>query len=193
MSGQKDLERLVNDFVSYLNSKSLEPRTSEDIPDELRGPERPDLQGWFDWKISPSSANPWVGPLEEKLPRRFPAVFQILISRFRFCDFEVGPVMFYGNTGTEIFNELTRRVFADTNMSPALLRSGYLQFGQAAGGHYDPVCFAPRGLNSKNDSRIVRLDHEEILINNRIRVMSEIAPSLEAFIRQALQQEFEVH
>ena len=50
----------------------------------------------------------------------------------------------------------------------------------------------PRGLEDKTESRIVRLDHEEILLKERIKVMTEIAPSIENFMERTLQGEFEV-
>ena len=77
-------------------------------------------------------------------------------------------------------------------MSPFLLQHGYLQFGKAAGGHYDPVCFAPRGLKNKHESRIVCLDHEEILIRNRVKITGEIAPSIEDFMERTIRGDFEV-
>ena len=191
MGSKRTAEDLAESFVSFLNTQSFEAKNPDEIPVKLRGPASPDMDR-FTWKVLPSPANPWVQPLEEKLPRRFPEVFHALISEYQFCDFEVGPIMFFANTGEPVFHELCRRMFLDKAMSPFLLSKGYLQFGTAAGGHYDPVCFAQRGLKDKTESRIVRLDHEEILINNRIKVMTEIAPSIENFIERAIQGEFEV-
>ena len=192
MGSKEHAEELVKRFVSFLNAQSFEAKSPDEIPAKLRGPAPPDMDSWFTWKILPSPANPWVPPLEEKLPRRFPDSFHTLISEYQFCDFEVGPVMFFANTGQLVFHELCRRIFLDKTMSPFLLNKGYLQFGKAAGGHYDPVCFAPRGLKDKTESRIVLLDHEEILLNERIKIMTEIAPSIENFMERAIQGEFEV-
>jgi len=47
---------------------------------------------------------------------------------------------------------------------------------------YDPVCFAP-GVRGADDRRIVRLDHEEILIRGRIVGVAEIGPSFREFIQ----------
>jgi len=100
--------------------------------------------------------------------------------------------MFFANTGKEVFHEISRRVLGARDMSPAVLWNGYLQFGHAAGGHYDPICFAPRGLKDKKESRIVPLNHEEILLNNRIKITAEISPSLEVFVKRSIDGEFEV-
>jgi hypothetical protein len=150
------------------------------------------MPDWFTWKIQASTSNPWVEELEQRLPRRYPLPFRVLISEFRFCDIEVGPIMLFANTGGTVFYELANRVFADKHMSRFLLQNGYLQFGQAQVTNYDPVCFAPRGLKDKTDSRIVQLDHEEILIRNRIKVTVEIAPSIEDFMERTIGGEFQV-
>ena len=192
MGSQKHFEKLAETFVTYLNQQSFEPKRAQEIPAELRGPTPKSMADWFTWKIAPSASNSWTAPLEQKLPRCYPPAFNVLISRYRFCEFEVGPIMFFANTGEHIFHELADHVFADKHMSPFLLHKGYLQFGQAAGGHYDPICFTPRGLNDKKESRIVRLDHEEILIRDRIKITEEISPSIEEFMERTIGAEFEV-
>ena len=185
-------EQLVRAFVEFLNTKSFEPKPPHEISVELRGPAFESVPDWFTWKIQSDANNPWVEQLEARLPRRYPPTFHRLIANYRFCAFQVGPIMFFANTGESVFHELSVRVFADKSMSPFLLQQGYLQFGQAAGGHYDPICFAPRGLKEKQESRIVQLDHEEVLIRDRIKVVAEIAPSLEDFIERTINGEFEV-
>lgn len=119
--------------------------------------------------------------------------FHILISKYRYSYFEAGPIMFFANTGENVFYELSRRVFTDKHMSRFLLQKGYLQFGQAAVGNYDPICFAPRNLKEKRESRIVELDHEEILIKNRIKITAEVASSIDEFMERTIRGEFQVH
>ncbi|HEY4052503.1 MAG TPA: hypothetical protein VGL74_02100 [Terriglobales bacterium] len=192
MTKARETEQLVRSLVEFLNSHNFEPKPPDEISVELRGPASDLMPDWFTWKIQATVSNSWIETLEAKLPRRYPAAFHYLIAQSRFAAFEVGPIMFFANTGEPVFHELSRRVFADKFMSPFLLQRGFLQFGQAAGGHYDPMCFAPRGLKDKRESRIVRLDHEEILINNRIKVMAEISPSIENFMERTISGEFEV-
>jgi len=67
-----------------------------------------------------------------------------------------------------------------------LSRSGYIPFGKESGGSYDPVCFELESRKKSGDSKIVRIDHEEILCNNRIKVIAEIAPSFEALVMQTI-------
>ena len=53
---------------------------------------------------------------------------------------------------------------------------------------YDPVSFDLKSRNKNGDYRIVKIDHEEILCNNRIRVVAELAPSFEHLVRQTIDQ-----
>jgi len=185
----KDVDALVDEFVRYLNQAGFQPRFPDDVPEELRTSEA--SYGMFHWGIRPASSNPWVDELANKLPRVFPAPYQSLIRRYRFCTFQVGPAMFFANTGQGLFNELSRKVFGDKGLYPTLHKNGYLEFGKADETNYDPVCFAMQ-RRQKDDAPVVQLDHEEILIRSRIRIVKEIAPSFEVFLQQAISEKFPV-
>ena len=77
---------------------------------------------------------------------------------------------------------------ATTRLTEETGPAGFIQFGQAPGGDYDPVCFDTKSRNGKNDCRIVRIDHEEILCNYRVKVMEEIAPSFEQLVMDTIQR-----
>ncbi len=89
--------------------------------------------------------------------------------------------MFFANTGQHIYNELAQTIFVDEGLCPTLLNNGYLQFGRAAGGLYDPVCFATK-RGKRGDAPIVCIDHEEILIKQRLRIVEEISFSFTSFL-----------
>jgi len=171
----------IEQFVAVLNRSRLEPLFGKDVPQELRTKEMTDVPDMYEWEIRPATDNAWVAPLESRLPYPFPAIYRSLISQFRFAEFEVGSVMFLANTGrNDVFNDLCR-VWADDRFPNELLRHGFLQFGREAGGGYDPVCFAMKE-RKRGDAPLVQLDHEEVLIRNRIRIRAKIAPSFGAFI-----------
>jgi hypothetical protein len=92
--------------------------------------------------------------------------------------------MFFANTGEDKFWELGARLFLDPHMSPALLQAGFLQFGNPYFYNYDPVCFDCKGPGL--EKRIVQIDHEEILCNDRIQIAREIAPSFPDLLRALL-------
>jgi hypothetical protein len=72
--------------------------------------------------------------------------------------------MFFANTGEYIFHELADHVFPDKHMSPLLLHKAICNSARLPAAIAIQICFTPRGLNDKKESRIVCLDHEEILI-----------------------------
>jgi hypothetical protein len=126
-----------------------------------------------------------------KLPQSWPKPFGSLIERYRFCNFEIGPLMLFANSGHELFYELSDRVFKDKGIFPTLHKNGSLQFGLPHEANYDPVCFDMKRRN-RGDAPIVQLDHEEILLRSRIRIVQEIAPSFVEFMQHAVAERLPV-
>jgi hypothetical protein len=174
---------------TILCDAGFEPGFPDDIPRELRTSESD--SGMFNWRIQPATSNPWIEDLTNQLPQVLPAIYGSLISCYRFCNFEVGPVMFFANSGQRLFYELSTRIFADKGLYPTLHKNGYLQFGNPHEANYDPVCFAMQ-RRKNGDAPILQVDHEEIFIRNRIRVVKEIAPSFRFFLEQAISEKFPV-
>src|SRR5580692_9041309 len=97
-------DELVDRFVQYLNAAGFQPGFPDDIPQELRTSEVEN--GMFRWQIQPATSNPWVAKLAEQLPQVLPRPFRSLIERYRFHKVVVGPLMFFSNSGHELFYEL---------------------------------------------------------------------------------------
>jgi hypothetical protein len=182
-------DALVDAFVAYLNAAGFEPKFPDAVPEELRtsGAE----YDMFHWQIRSAPFNAWVEELDERLPQRWPTPFRSLIQRYRFCNFEIGPLMLFANSGHPLFYELSDRVLKDKGIFPTLHKNGFLQFGLPHEANYDPVCFDMKRRN-RDDAPIVQLDHEEILQWSCIRVVQEIAPSFAQFIQRAMADRFPV-
>lgn len=178
--------QLVADFVAALNRRGFEPLFGDELPQEMRMSALPDLSDLFRWEIRPAPENPWVSSLQSLVLHPIPQPYLILISRYRFAEFEVGPVTFFANTGHDVHRELSRAIFADEGLYPLLLKEGHVQFGQQTGGGYDPVCFATT-RSSDGDAPIVQIDHEEILLKNRVRVKAELFPSFSEMMKQVIE------
>ena len=185
----KSSDELVDEFVRYLNKAGFEPKFPDQLPEELRT-SNADYE-MFNWQIRPASSNAWVENLAQQLPQRWPHPYRSLIERYRFSNFEVGPLMFFANSGQPLFYELTSKVFKDKGLFPTLHKIGFLQFGLPHETNYDPVCFDMKRRN-QGDAPIVQLDHEEILQRSRIRVVGEIAPSFAQFMQRAMDERFAV-
>ena len=185
----KSADELVDVFVSFLNGVGFEPKFQDEIPEELRTSSAE--YDTFHWQIKPLSSNPWVEELVQKLPQTWPKPFRSLIERYRFCNFEIGPLMLFANSGHELFYELSDRVFKDKGIFPTLHKNGFLQFGLPHETNYDPVCFDMKRRN-RADAPIVQLDHEEILIRSRIRIVQQLAPSFLEFMQRAVAERLPV-
>lgn len=182
-------DKLVDRFVDYLNRAGFEPRFREEITEELRTSNTE--YEMVHWQIRPASPNPWVEELAQMLPQQWPKPFRSLIGRYRFSNLEVGPLMLFANSGHDLFYELSKRVFADEGIFPLLHKHGFLQFGLPQEANYDPVCFDMQHGN-RGDAPIVQLDHEDILIRSRIRVVQQIAPSFSQFMQHAITEQYPV-
>jgi hypothetical protein len=187
--GAENEDNLVDAFVADLNAAGFEPKFQNEVPEELRTSTAD--YDTFNWQIRSAPLNTWVKELDEKLPQRWPKAFTSLIQRYRFCNFEIGPLMLFSNSGHQLFYELSDRTFKDKGIFPTLHKHGFLQFGLPHETNYDPVCFDMKRRN-RADAPIVQLDHEEMLQWSRIRVVQEIAPSFAQFIQRAMTERFPV-
>ena len=176
---------LIDQFVARLNDEGLEPLFDDAVPPDLRTKRVSDVSEIYGWQIRSAEFNSWAVELEQRLPFKLPTLYHDLIMRYRFAEFTVGPILFLANTGVAVFNELGRVIFRDDDLSPKLLKSGLLQFGRAAGGSFDPVCFDMTRRVS-GDAPLVRIDHEDVLTRSKVRVMDEIAPRFRYFVEQAV-------
>lgn len=120
-----------------------------------------------------------VERLEKKLQHRFPKSFRSLLYRYTFPPFDVLGVVLFGWNGNSkhLQDNLLLSIFADAHLSQVLLTNGYIQIGRPDTGNYDAICF------DTNKYSIVRIEHENVLIHDRIVITDSIAPSFYAFTR----------
>lgn len=133
-------------------------------------------------EVEPHSNGPCVVSLESKLPRRFPASYASLLSRYRFGAFERGGIAFFGNTGERCEDDLEVAIFADRHLSEPLLRGGLLQVGRPSTGAYDPVCFDSRERKNRAEYALVVLEHEAVLQSQRLVVVRRVDDSFLSFM-----------
>ena len=50
MGSKKYFEKLVEDFVAFLNKQNFEDKPAEEIPIDLRGPASQSMPDWVTWK-----------------------------------------------------------------------------------------------------------------------------------------------
>lgn len=122
----------------------------------------------------------WTKPLEARLPFRLPPSYIALIRRYRFPSIECAGVTIFGNVcgGPD---DLAVRIFRDRVQAGVTQRSGFVQIGNPDPFSYDPICLDMRARAKSLEGSLVRLDHEEILINGRIKILATLSASFLEF------------
>ncbi len=118
------------------------------------------------------------------LPGKFPNLFEELIMSYRWGYLaDVGILSFYPNPPGKGFEGLRQAIFEDKNLSQICLENGYIPFGRGPNFVYDPICFE---VGKSKEPRIVRLEHESILIHSKIHRPIEIASNFRDLISKVL-------
>jgi hypothetical protein len=191
MSQQKHLaEARVDAFVAAVNSSSREPRPYKTIPELCRRSVAVH-RGYCDWQIVPAKAGSWLVELASRLPYRWPLSFHTLISRYQFPSFCCGPLEFYSvglTNPSDDYYELRTAVLRDPAMVSVLWGHGYLPFARPEDSSYDPVCFHCVNVSGASEPAVVRIDHEEVLCRNRIRVQQVVSPAFDLLLEHMTAQ-----
>jgi hypothetical protein len=121
----------------------------------------------------------------QKLPKRLPQSFAAFLSRYSFRTFDVSGVSFFAWDSDQ--NPYTQEASAAKGSLSELLRpAGYVQIGRPDTGDFDAICFDLNEKRQNREYRIVRVDHEEILCNRKVRVSDELFPSFIMLAASAL-------
>lgn len=154
---------------------------------ELRVDE-PDEHGQFDWRpVSYVTERNFLDDIYQKLPATFPLLYEDLVLSYRWAQVDLGSFRLLPNPPGKDLTRLFDEISADKGLWESLLPAGYIQFGRGPDIDYDPVCFDTKARRGR-DCRIVKIDHEEILCNYRIKVLAEIASSFEELILQTIER-----
>jgi len=141
------------------------------------------------------TSEPVLAALETELPSPFPPLFRALLLNYRYS-----PVDFWHASGEYLGCEIDKdayellpnppgpglkgfreKMLLDPHLWPTLLENGFLQFGRGGGGDYDPVCFDTAG-----GMAVVELDHEEILMHRKIKVLRTLAAGFRELVEQTI-------
>lgn len=120
--------------------------------------------------------------LYQRLPAKFPPLYEQLVLSYRWPEVDLDLVTLLANPAGPDLSGLLREIFRDPGLVDVLLPNGLLPFAKAGGGNYDPVCFDMRARGKQGDAPVVRIDHEEILCNRRVRVTGQVAPTFRGLV-----------
>ncbi|MGC2420758.1 MAG: hypothetical protein WA405_03810, partial [Candidatus Acidiferrales bacterium] len=125
-------------------------------------------------------------PLYAKLPAQFPRLFEFLVLSYRWAEVDLGLFRLVANPPGPDLGPLLAEMSRDPHLWDFLLPRGYIQFAKGPDIDYDPVCFDISSRRKNGDYRIVKIDHEEILCNNRLRIVAELSPSFEGLVKAVI-------
>jgi hypothetical protein len=183
-------EDLLEQFVGAFGklAEMAEFVTTHPVVAELAVGE-PNEWGKVIWKPSKVTiAKENLDPVYSKLPARFPPLFERFVLSYRWAEVDLGLYTLLANPPGPDLSRLFEPMSKANAMSAALPRAGYLQFAKGPDMDFDAVCFDIKSRKKNGDCRVVKIDHEEILCNNRIKVVAELAPTFEELVRRTIRR-----
>ena len=123
-----------------------------------------------------------------KLPARFPRLFERMVLSYRWAEVDLGTYRLLANPPGSDLSGLLQQMSCAPDLWAALLPAGFVPFGKGPDMDFDPVCFDIKSRKQGGDCRIVKIDHEEILCNYRMKVVSELAPSFYQLVVQTIER-----
>ena len=166
-SPNKNDPELIRRFVASferLGDVSCPP--DEPPPDELSA--GTDADGWHRWRPAEiPSVRDQLESLYQRLPGRFPALYEELVLTYRWLEIDLQTVRLLANPPGPTLSGLTQEIFRDPAIVDVLIPAGFVPFARAPDLNYNPVCF---DLNSVKggDCPIIQFEHEAILCHGRI-------------------------
>jgi hypothetical protein len=181
------IEQFIASFEKFDEMMSTSPEL--DPPAwELRTGE-PDEHGWINWRPAKISTAPTaLDGLYAKLPARFPPLYEQLVLSYRWAEVDLQSFRLLANPPGRDLSRLLNEMVKAPAFWKSLPPAGYIQFGLGPDMDYDPVCFDIRSRTKRKDYKVVKIDHEEILCNRRVKVVAELAPSFEQLVLQTIER-----
>lgn len=135
--------------------------------------------------FNPIISAPWIERAQERLPFKLPTCFTDFVCKYAFTDFEISRLHHYDNyDGNERWCWQVA-LFADIPIFETCTSHLFLPIGQPEQGNYDRVCLDLNRLK-RGDCPVVQLDHEAILLKDKIKIVAELAPSYKRLITTVL-------
>jgi hypothetical protein len=168
------LDEMILDEAFEFESWSLKK-----VPAGKTGCER-----WAPIKYATDARN--LEALYARIPARFPPLYERLVLSYRWENVDIRCCTLLANPPGADLSGLFVKISYDATLWTQLTRGGYVPFAWGPAGSYDRVCFDLKSRKKSGDCNIVLVNHEEILCNNRIRTISEIATSFEDLVLQTI-------
>jgi len=161
----------------------------EDVAPLLTEPwheEDPDVSPWAPWRPLRVQTPPDVlKAFYERVPGPLPSLYERLILTCHWGEVDLGEFRLLPNFPPAL-DGLVSAIQNDAFMFRVLSSHKLVQFGKGPDVDYDPVCFDLNQRSADGDCAIVKADHEEILIHERLRVVGVLASSFRELVRRTI-------
>jgi hypothetical protein len=149
----------------------------------------PNQLGFRHWRPVPVNTPAYLlDPLYAKLPARLPKLYERLVLSYRWAEVHLKTFTILANPPGRDLSGLLQQMSRDPALWNVLLPTGYIPFGKGPDMDYDPVCFDIKSRNKNAECRIIKIDHEEILCNNRVKLVGELTPSFRELVLRTIAQ-----
>jgi hypothetical protein len=185
-----DQDALLEQFVSCFEKLGDDMAASKElfpIAWEFANGMADDL-GYKQWRpVRLTTEKSCLDSIYTKLPSRFPPLFERLVLSYRWADVDLQTYTLLANPLGPDLSRFFGQISHDPWLWAALIPAGFIRFGKGPDMDYDPVCFDIRSRRKNGDCRVVKIDHEEILCKNRIKVVSELSRGFEELVHKTIE------
>lgn len=191
MSNKEQIRRqdLIDRFVaSFDKLDEMTASAHETIAYQFASTE-PDEHGWVEWrpkKVQTDHAS--LEPIYSKIPAKFPRLFEQLLLSYRWAEIDLVDFRLVPNPFGSGLGGFLEQMSKAPAIWKALIPGGYIQFGKGPDMDYDPVCFDISSRRKNGDYKIVKIDHEQILCYDRVKVVAEVAPGFEELANRTIER-----
>jgi len=133
---------------------------------------------------------PWIDEAASLLPFELPRCFSEFIRHYTFCDFQIHRLHHYDNFADNFDWCWHVAITRDQSIFEFCKRHLFLPIGQPDDGNYDRLCLDLNRLKN-GDCPVVQLDHESILLKNKLKIVGEPFPSYEKLTTKVLDAYFQ--
>jgi hypothetical protein len=161
----------------------------EKVPSELQGESVAGKYGRLQkWKPAFIRTDPAsLAEVYERLPGTFPPLYEQLVISYRWLEVDLEPIVrLLANAPANSLNPLMKQITLDPILTDVLLPKGFIPFGKAPGGCYDPICFDTSRRDTTGDCPIIQFEHEAILCYEKIGETWEVAPSFRRLVEMVI-------
>jgi hypothetical protein len=193
MTDTELIDAFVGEFTRgeplMLFRRSIRGAMADDVVPLLIEPwhdEDKEIDEWAKWRpLRIRTSRAALETLYERVPGPLPPLYEQSILSCHWGEVDLDEFRLLPNFPPPL-DGLVSVLRADSVTFRALSSQGLVQFGMGPDVDYDTVCFDLNRRVADGDCAVVKVDHEEILIHERLCVVGVLAPSFRELVHRTL-------